>query len=387
MYFSKAELRNLTEEKIKSFLERRIAENHHLDYKENLDDSPVRMKREFLKDVTSFANANGGDIIIGVKDPEVNNSIAIDELMTGIDNGRELVNTLENVARDCIDPRVSGFEPILTPLSNNKHVIIIHIPPSLGKPHIASIEGKTLLYIRHHEHSDPMTSFELKQTVLSSVTAEAQANDYLNKMAREAIYTYIKDAPSFLLQAMPIIPPESPLDVLTDEVNGVLVDRGGHRGQSYPYFSLLSYAAPSPTIHGITGKDSRTDIKYIHNFHKNGYVGLSFKNLYTTKRTTDGTRDYPCLNKTYENLFKSFLDMTENLLKVVSFESPYLLRCKYLNARDTTLEGGLEFGAYPLPDIEWPDQIRQTGESFLPFADVWLEQMFHAFGTTSDNFG
>ena len=70
MYFTSAEVQNLDETGLRKFLEKRVPEGHHLDYKETLSGNNDRAKREFLKDVTAFANANGGDILIGVEEPQ-----------------------------------------------------------------------------------------------------------------------------------------------------------------------------------------------------------------------------------------------------------------------------------------------------------------------------
>jgi hypothetical protein len=46
----------------------RVREGRQLDYKETLPGARDDDKREFLSDVTSFANAAGGDIIYGLRE-------------------------------------------------------------------------------------------------------------------------------------------------------------------------------------------------------------------------------------------------------------------------------------------------------------------------------
>ena len=46
-----------------------IAESHYVEFKLQIPDlKPEKAKREFLKDVTAFANASGGAIIFGIRD-------------------------------------------------------------------------------------------------------------------------------------------------------------------------------------------------------------------------------------------------------------------------------------------------------------------------------
>ncbi len=45
----------------------RVPEGRHLEYKETLPGDSERDKREFLADISAFANSAGGDLIYGVQ--------------------------------------------------------------------------------------------------------------------------------------------------------------------------------------------------------------------------------------------------------------------------------------------------------------------------------
>lgn len=107
MYFTSAQIQSLDEPNLRRFVEQRKPEGHQLDYKTALSGSNDRAKREFLKDVTAFANANGGNILIGVDEPQ--NSISVDHQIRGIDGGEPIAQDLERLASSSIDPRVSGL--------------------------------------------------------------------------------------------------------------------------------------------------------------------------------------------------------------------------------------------------------------------------------------
>ena len=175
MYITKTEFITFDENALEKLLEKRIQEGHHIDYKVKLSGESIEKHyKEFLKDVTAFANANGGNILIGVKDPYENKTIPVEKLILGIDDGDKVSHSLENVAASCIDPRISGLQvkPVL--LNNGKHVILIHIPPSLGRPHIVYYHKITSIHIRNFESSRPMTSFEINQAVVSSATTKSK---------------------------------------------------------------------------------------------------------------------------------------------------------------------------------------------------------------------
>jgi len=176
---------------------------------------------------------------------------------------------------------------------------------------------------------------------------------------------------------MPIIPPEQPLDTSSEDV--VEIIRGINRNRKYgSNMCLSSMVAPYPTIDGIQGKNSRRDTQWITDFHRNGYIGLSYLN----KNIDDSGKYF--LTKDFYNLFKAFFDICENILNVVSFDSPYVIRNKYLNAAGTILVRGGYYShtktAYKKQNIIWSEIIKQTGDPFLPIADIFIEQMFHAFG-------
>ncbi len=148
MHFSREDFQQLDETRLRQFLEAQIPEGLYLDYKEDYSSkNEKRAKREFLKDVTAFANAHGGVIFIGVKEPKSGRSI--NELLTGIEEGDQLAHNLERLASSCIEPRIPGLQIRSLSCSNGKFCIGIHIPPSLSRPHMVQHEDHRSFYIRH----------------------------------------------------------------------------------------------------------------------------------------------------------------------------------------------------------------------------------------------
>src|SRR3990172_9580263 len=95
----------LTEESLRKFLALSIPEGLYLDYKESLSGtSEKETKREFLKDVTAFANAAGGHLFLGVKEPS--DGLSVENQLVGLDNGDALAQDLERLASSSIDPRI-----------------------------------------------------------------------------------------------------------------------------------------------------------------------------------------------------------------------------------------------------------------------------------------
>ena len=67
MLFDK-KIENINIEDIESLIENSVCENKNLDYKRELHIDTDSDKKEFLADISSFANSNGGDIIFGIEE-------------------------------------------------------------------------------------------------------------------------------------------------------------------------------------------------------------------------------------------------------------------------------------------------------------------------------
>ena len=92
-----------------------------------------KYKREICKDVTAMANAEGGYILIGVREE---NKVAQDFFT--IDDAANVAQSINGVCLQNIDPRIPNLE--IEPYSlqwgnRNIDLVVIHIPPSEMRPH------------------------------------------------------------------------------------------------------------------------------------------------------------------------------------------------------------------------------------------------------------
>lgn len=82
-----------------------ISERKTIEYKESLPGNPDHDKKEFLGDVSSFANAVGGDLIYGMIEDR---ATGLPTELRGIeaDNVDQEILRLESIIRDGINPRI-----------------------------------------------------------------------------------------------------------------------------------------------------------------------------------------------------------------------------------------------------------------------------------------
>ncbi|HEX7409478.1 MAG TPA: ATP-binding protein [Candidatus Binatia bacterium] len=155
MYLTAEQVRKLDGPTLELFLRRKYPEGHHLDYKAQLSHPDQKAHREFLKDISAFANANGGHLLIGVKEPS--DDLDLGAQVVGIDRPLDVAQKLENLASSSIDPRIAGLQIIPVTVCG-KGIIFIHVPPSSTRPHRVDHQGHSAFYRRHTESIFAMTT-------------------------------------------------------------------------------------------------------------------------------------------------------------------------------------------------------------------------------------
>ena len=106
----------IEEQDLQSLIDIGVLEGKTIEYKQNLTMSNDKDKKEFLADVSSFANASGGDLIYGIVEDR---STGAPESLEGllIQNEDELIRKLEAQIRDGIEPRIPSVNIRAIPLS------------------------------------------------------------------------------------------------------------------------------------------------------------------------------------------------------------------------------------------------------------------------------
>ena len=101
--------------------------------------------KEFLKDVSSFANTAGGHLIIGIKEDA---GTPVELCSLSIDPDKEL-QRLENLARDCIEPVIVGLRMKPVTVDKGGCVIVLRIPKSFNPPHRVRAGNTNRIYGRN----------------------------------------------------------------------------------------------------------------------------------------------------------------------------------------------------------------------------------------------
>lgn len=198
---------------VEDFLRRGIAEWHHIEYKSDFGKWKAEPNKEFFKDVTAFANANGGDILVGVKEPAEGVASA-DQVIGVVGDPDALVREWEDRANSGkIDPKIPGLLFQAIPVGTGKCVLVVHVPPSASRPHMAVLQDRRHFWIRHSKEVLPMNSYDIRESVLSAQSYEQRALDLCIREERETLDVQMKGAgyPILIMQAAPVPPPSNRL--------------------------------------------------------------------------------------------------------------------------------------------------------------------------------
>ena len=142
-------------EDIEAMIKDRVQEDIHLDYKRS--EAIAHDKRiEISKDVSAFANSDGGILIYGVEEnQETHEPTQIDG---GVDHRKFSKEWLEDIIMSRISPMVDGLRIFPLPVGSESSIYVVSIPKSNRGPHQASDKK---YYKRFNFKSEPMDDYEI----------------------------------------------------------------------------------------------------------------------------------------------------------------------------------------------------------------------------------
>ena len=157
-------LTELDEADLQDLVQREVSEGREIEYKSQLPGTSDSEKREFLSDVSSFANCVGGDLIFGIREEQ---GVPVD--IMGVQPGDLDSEKLrfENLLRDGVEPRIVPSVAIQhLALANSKVVMIVRSPRSLANPHAVTLGRSLRFYSRNSAGKYPLDLGEVRNAFL-----------------------------------------------------------------------------------------------------------------------------------------------------------------------------------------------------------------------------
>lgn len=187
-------------EKIQQYISDGIEENVHLDYKGCDSISKTNDKKnEISKDVSAFANSDGGVIIYGVKEYDELDKSHLPEKTQPINGNEYSKEWLEQIINSTISPKIHNVKitPIQTTnIKDNLVIYVVEIPKSTTAHQMKDKR----YYRRYNFQSIPMDDWEIK--------------DVINRLSQTKFELYFETTPpKRILEKSPPFPLKIEIDI------------------------------------------------------------------------------------------------------------------------------------------------------------------------------
>ena len=182
---------NIVHSDVAALIDNEVGERRTLEYKEQLPGNSESDKKEFLADISSFANAGGGDVLYGVKEKRdaAGRPTGIAEAAPGLDgiNCDGAIQRLENMIRDGIEPRIPGIRIKAVEGFAEGPVIVVRVSRSWALPHM--VRNSSRFYSRNSSGKYPLDVQEIR----SAFAASDATPERIRRLRDERLSTIIAD--------------------------------------------------------------------------------------------------------------------------------------------------------------------------------------------------
>jgi hypothetical protein len=202
----------ITKDDIVELVTNAVAEGNSIEYKEQLPRGSDDDSREFLADVSSLANASGGDLIFGMRAEKDANGkpTGMPESAEGLTASNPDADTLRlsNMIRDGIDPRIPGVRIRHINGFPLGPVIVLRVPKSWASPHMVKFKSWSRFFSRTSAGKYPLDVREIRASFLASEAVGDKISrfrsDRVGKILAGETPVTLEPAPKIVLHLLPI---------------------------------------------------------------------------------------------------------------------------------------------------------------------------------------
>jgi len=331
-----------------------VEEGKTIDYKLTVSPENRNQRKEFAADITSFANTIGGDLIIGVKEEM---GIIADIPGIEVTDKDKLLQDIENILRDAIEPQIMGLEMSFYPVENN-HVLHIRVPQSYNGPHIVSGEK---FYGRNNAGKYPLDYVEIKQRFTLSNQVQERIKQYhierIMKIKADEGYWETGNGSAVLINIVPL---------KTFSENVYISALTPQRFKLEPLFGTGGYDHKIQ-FEGIAGIEGNS----YHHLNRQGIVEIVDKEILS--RIENSIHSKWIIERTLEVIPESFLNFNK-----LGLYGPYIVLTSILDVKGRIIRyNGHGFSSSRLRqnDMIFP-AVMITDPSNLSEYDQMLKELF-----------
>ena len=198
---------------LQGLVENGVREGKSMEYKQQLPGATDADKKEFLADISSFANASGGTVVFGVIEGRDANGKAsgVPESIAGLANvnADTEVRRLEQMIRDGLEPRIPGIGLKAIDGFPDGPVIVIQIPQSWAAPHMVAFKSSPRFFSRTSAGKSPLNVPEIRAAFIQSESLPQRIREFRSERlglisAGETPVALYENAPVIILHLIPI---------------------------------------------------------------------------------------------------------------------------------------------------------------------------------------
>ena len=138
-----------------------ISESRYLDFKAAAVGGADDDRREFLADVSAFANAAGGDLVCGIVEKD---GVAVSAPGIALADPDKEILRLDDLIRSGLQPRVLDVRiKWVQAAAAGVGFIVVRVPRSWTAPHRVTLRSHDKFYVRNSAGKHPMNVDELRR--------------------------------------------------------------------------------------------------------------------------------------------------------------------------------------------------------------------------------
>lgn len=253
MAFEGKELSNITIGDIQFLIDNQIVEDVSIEYKSQCWKSNDSGTHELLKDISSFANAMGGHIVLGVEEDK--QSDGVPKNIVGISDADKEIQRIMNVCLASIHEKIIGLDAVAIPYGANKHVVVIRIPRSNRVPHMIIFKHLYQCWRRHLRQKNVMSIDEIRDACIKVENIRRDLEGFIEERKAKVI-EQSKGTPMLYVSATPLRVKDDIIDIFDAGLNKLLQNPPKTRTSGGVNVDCCdSYGGGwRPTLYGIKGE-------------------------------------------------------------------------------------------------------------------------------------
>lgn len=323
-------LEALTEADLQRLIAAGVRESTTLEFKREMYRRNAKHTREMLRDVAAMANAEGGVLIIGMKEDGQGTA----QQLIPVPDAEAEANRLVQLCLAHISERIPGLQARPVPI-NGGDVVVVRVPRSYRRPHMITFEGVTDFWVRHDRQKSRMSVAELRTAVMATEDAEMKAQ----RFGKSRIANALNRRAVIMLGATPLLLEDGRVSVDDARLPRLL--------RQPPTFRPLVGAALStplcdvhPTLRGLAGVTP--GIQELEIF-RNGHVEFLRFQRELVLEQLQGLPHPTLLEWVVAEYIRNFMHFVAALRDITEIVDPYVVRVAVFNCRGVTMaEAGFD---------------------------------------------